>query len=138
MVAQDENVGVSNVKLILPLDQKLFLAVVLRFVFVDLEDEETQFLLVLVGQNEIGLFFLLVDDFLDCSNVVLFVNVDLLLRFDVQVQAVVWRRNHEDLLVLIWLEKLRLPVQRGCELVDHLQLLSFKIKLEDFINLGKY
>ena len=138
MVAQDENVGVSNVKLILPLDQKLFLAVVLRFVFVDLEDEETQFLLVLVGQNEIGLFFLLVDDFLDCSNVVLFVNVDLLLRFDVQVQAVVWRRNHEDLLVLIWLEKLRLPVQRGRELVDHLQLLSFKIELEDFINLGKY
>ena len=90
VVAQDENVGVSNVKLILPLDQKLFLSVVLRFVFVYLEDEETEFLLVLVGQNEIGLLFLLVDDFLDSGYIVLFVNVDLLLRFDVQVEAVVW------------------------------------------------
>jgi len=89
VVAQHKNVGVSNVKLILPLDQELFLSVVLRLVFVDFEDKETEFLLVLVGQNEIGLVLLLVDDFLDSGYIVLFVNIDLLLRLNVQVHAVV-------------------------------------------------
>jgi hypothetical protein len=65
LVSEHVDVGVSDIKLVLPLDQELSLIWVL---LAQLENEETKFFLELVGEDVIIILLLIVDDFLDGIN----------------------------------------------------------------------
>jgi len=106
--SHDKQFTVADVKLVFVFSQELKVVdwISLRHLY----DEETQFFIVLVG-NEVELFVVfIVEDFLNDSNIKLFIQINFQSFFNIFVDTIFLGRNDHNVLLWIHLEEFRLSV----------------------------
>ena len=107
IVTHNEKITVSNIQLILPFGKELEIGWIL---VIHSNNEESKLFLEFVCQNVKIVLFLIVNDFLNGTNLEMLVKINLLIIDFVDVNGVLWGSNDVAVLVGIRLEELRLSI----------------------------